>query len=67
MYNDITSPPTHKLRICRKNDSIFGHDLIGDADGILSPSKDVIESTARAIPIPVSNYFIFQKALRYLC
>jgi len=28
--------------------------MIGDADGFISPSKDVIYSTAQSIPMPVS-------------
>jgi len=44
----------NKFWPCRKNDSVFGHDMIGDADGFLSPSNDVIDSTAQSIPMPVS-------------
>lgn len=39
-------------KIFRKNDSIFGHDMIGDGDGFLSPSTDVIDSTIKSIPMP---------------
>ncbi|ONK63533.1 uncharacterized protein A4U43_C07F16210 [Asparagus officinalis] len=39
-------------KLFRKDDSIFGHDMIGDADGLLSPSKDVIDSAAQSILMP---------------
>ncbi|XP_010931991.1 protein LNK2 isoform X1 [Elaeis guineensis] len=39
-------------RIFSNNDSIFGHEMVGNAGEYLCPSSDVISGTAQSIPIP---------------
>lgn len=56
--------PNHNLWFCRKNDAIFGHDMIDDGDGFLSPTTDVIDSTAKSIPMPVSILVLIVMCIR---